>query len=265
MKVIPKEHYDRDYFYENNPNQGKEYRDKDGAIKHYIGPSREWHGFGYVAEQLQVLFPDDVFVYDVGAGCGSLIKHLYEHGFMAYGSDISEFAVGKGKAFEYVVYTGKQILANNRRIWANQVLQCLDITDPEFLSKMSCSRRQFDLVIATDLLEHIYYNRLGIALQNMAALGRHFFFDVCTAADLSEVFVHREGAEVPLEREWQAVAGHVCVLQHDTWLDILSRVGIRPMLDKMNGFEQWRVGHPEMSKMVAWDAKHIIVGEKTRR
>lgn len=264
MKIIPEEHYGQDYFYEGDPTRGKEYRDKDGTIKHYIGPSSKWHGFGYVAEQLQRLFPKDIFAYDIGCGCGNLIEYLYKYGLMAYGSDISKFAIEKGIS-ELAVFMGQQALAGRLiQLPADWILQCLDITDPEFLNKMSCSRRQFDLVIATDLLEHIYYNKLGIALQNMAALGKHFFFDVSTAANPSEVFVHREGEEVPLEREWQAVAGHVTVLQHNTWLDILSRVGIRPMLDKMKKFEQWRVGHPEMQKMVAWDAKHIIIGKKTK-
>ena len=119
-------HYDASYW------QHKQtYRTPDGKEHVYFGPSLVWEGFATIADALAKVLPKGSLL-DVGCGGGDLTRRLQERGFDTRGVDISAYAI-------------ENCAPDMRdRLMLADISTCPHVNGP------------YDVVMATDLLEHLY-------------------------------------------------------------------------------------------------------------
>ena len=245
MHVDPATYYDADYWAGR-----KRYRQPNGSgsyeVKTYDPPGREWAGFGVVVEGvLDALAPwVPRTALDVGCGCGSLVAHLARAGVDARGVDVSDDAVARpapgadGRVSKWDISAGVP------------------------------AGGPFDLVTATDLLEHVYATEIdGVvrAIMSCCAPDGVGFFCVATMDPrraAHEEFVHPSAdVPIPLEREWQAVAGHVNVRPHGYWVALFERLGYVADWRVMHLFAQHWAGDQrpgQFGSTVQWGPRFIL-------
>ena len=237
MKVSPIDFYDETYFYHGEAEK-KPYTAADGTIKHYVGPAGDWHGYEYVLDFIEGAIPlRGMSMLDLGCGCGGFVARARARGVRAVGCDISQWAIGHPVS------------------GAEGFLHWRD------LSEVPPGLGTFDLVTGLDLLEHIYEEDLDSFLQNIFGsvmpYGR-MFFDICTVKKPADEFVLRKGAEVPIEKESIAVAGHVNVRPFEYWLNIFGSYQWKIDWSTMDHFHREWSRHPEMQKVEAWGLQNVL-------
>lgn len=196
MKITYEDWYDKAYW-----TGQKTYHDgKEERIYH--GPALEWEGFSFVADALAPLVPGKTLL-DIGCGGGDLARRFMRKGYDAYGVDISTHAT-------------KNCVPEMR----GRVALC-DVTNPpEKITALHTDNarefpEQFDVVLATDLMEHFYEEDLDQAFSYILNKSKRWIF-MCIAttqqfeAHKSE-FVAKKGEPIPPEFEPCAVAGHLNV------------------------------------------------------
>lgn len=227
MKYEYDSHYDVSYW-----NGQKVYHTPDGREHIYHGPSLTWEGFGFIADTLAPLLPKGSLL-DIGCSGGDLANRMRNHGFDAYGVDISEYAV-------------KNCVPDMRgRVGLGDITTCPEelssyhSVSPQESKDGSRSWRvfpdKFDILMATDLLEHIYLEDLDRTFDWMLSkTNKWMFFCVATAAFDKEVFCHTRGEEIPLRFEATAIAGHVNVQTFNWWAKYFVNKGLR--IDWQRGY-----------------------------
>lgn len=237
MKIDPSEHYGENYFYPNFTT----YMDQYGVERKYYGPAKEWHGFHYIAEWIKENIPNIKSVFDIGCSAGSFVDHASSIGLECYGCDISKYAV-------------KEAVQG-----ARGKIRIADITKESPWT--SC-----DLVTAMDLMEHIYMNKMDLAMKYiMDAMNCRGFFFACIATmrNKNEEFVHTSPEdEIPSDKRWLGVAGHVTIKPIQFWIDLMDKYGIAPRYDLMAKFQIWRVLHPDMKNCDSWSILNTYIGQK---
>jgi SAM-dependent methyltransferase len=224
------QHYTQDYF-----TGGLTYKDSAGKPQQYHGPGLVWHGFQYVADALCNLIPFSSVV-DIGCGGGDLLHRLLKAGKAVSGIDISEWVIA---------HADPEV---------RPFLHCGDITQ-------SWTHAGFDLVMATDLLEHIYEEDLpntfdfGIAKTDIQGQWSPswFFFCVATASGDKSEFVLKKGQPVPPEYEGVAVAGHVNVRTPGYWLKFFRSRNLKVCWDRMYAFQMAREARPDWRTTGGWN------------
>jgi SAM-dependent methyltransferase len=240
MKVEPSTHYEEGYFYEGKPNEGKPYRKV--TTEFYIGPAAFWDGYECVLDfLLGALKPHEPrTMLDLGCASGDFVGRARQRGIDAWGVDISRNAI------------------NNPRPGAEGRIFWRDLTES---NASSVGPGQFDLVTGLDLLEHIYEEDLDqflIHVHQAVRSGGRAFFDVCVSRnDATDQFVGQKGVEVPLEKEWIAVAGHVNVRPFGYWIGQLGKL-FQIDWETMARFQAARDVHPQMKTIDAWSAANTI-------
>jgi SAM-dependent methyltransferase len=245
MKIDYQQHYDDAYF-----TGQKSYRAPDGSTQLYHGPSLTWDGFEAVAEALRTVLGGKTLL-DIGCSAGDLAQRLQRRGYDAYGCDISQYAVAHGVP----EMKGKLAVA--------------DITEtPEMLTSFyggNVLPRQFDTVIATDLLEHIYEEDLDRTLKWMVSSARRWlFFLVATASYDKDVFVAKKGMPIPPEFEGTAVSGHVNVRTWKYWVKRFREHGLEIRYDLMYIFQMQREMSPAWRDTMGWNMHCTFVLETGR-
>lgn len=246
MRIDYSTHYGPEYW-----TRQKTYRDGTGNVKKYEGPSLAWDGFDTIADLLKKIFPGDSVktALDVGCGGGDLTHRLLNRGWDTYGVDISEYAIA------------------NAHVQIRSRLTVADITQaPELPWKIL-----FDLVLATDLLEHIYAEDIEKTFAWIKSLSKRFmFFCVATCHDPTnpwtyeapQEFVQKKGEEIPLQWEATAISGHVHVKPWTYWAKFFRKAGLKIRWDLMYLFQMHRETDKAMRETWGWCMPNTWVLER---
>lgn len=208
----------------------------------YYPPAPEWHGFAPLLEGLWgALGYKPVSLLDVGCGCGSLVGHARRQGVDACGVDVSRHAV------EHPVPDAAGHIFFG------------DIRGRE-------PTRMYDVVTATDLMEHIHEPDLDGVIDSLLRLTqRHLVMDICVARRPADEWVHESGTPVPLEWAWVAVAGHVTLRPSEWWRKrFLKRTDGLFRIDwpSMYRFAEFMALHPQLKQVESWCPANILMLER---
>jgi SAM-dependent methyltransferase len=212
-------YYDHEYFADAT---GKSFRRTDGSIEHwgYRNLQGEFLGAKEIAEAWKTIFNSKNLL-DVGCGRGTFLTYARDFGIEAEGFDYSEWAI------------------------SNPYFRC----KPEWLKVHDATKpwpykdSSFDLVIALDLLEHIYEDDLNFVISEMYRVAKKWIFlQIAVAGSgglqgrLDKGYILKKGEIVPLELEGCAVAGHVTVQPESYWYERLSHEEWIARRDMVNWF-----------------------------
>ena len=234
MKVDPNEHYGENYFYPNF----KTWVDEYGNERKYYGPSKDWHGFYDIAGWIRDSIPQARTILDVGCSAGSFIAHASGFQFDCLGVDISFFAV------------------RNCVERAKGKLRIADVTKSKPIGK-------FDIITGMDLMEHFYAKDLDRTLnyfRNSLKPGGHLFLCIATARAQNELWEHSSPEdEIPPNKNWLAVAGHVTIKYMEDWIKLFENHGFRADYERMMNFQLWRARHPELCNVDSWSVRNVLI------
>ncbi len=234
-------YYDRLYFADL---KGKAFKRPNGSIEHwgYRNPKGEFLGAKEIAEAWKTIFhPKNML--DVGAGRGT---------FIAYARDVDIEAVG----FDFSKWAIQHPYSRCKREW----LKLHDATKP-----WPYSENSFDVVVALDFFEHIYEENVDFVIDEMYRVAKKWvFLQIATVGGGSGSGLHekgyilKKGEPIPIEREANAVAGHVTVQPEPFWYERLEHENWMPRRDIVNWF--FSLVDPAIVKN--WVLNTIIVLER---
>lgn len=224
MSDIPKQftadYYDREYF---QTPKGKKFRRVNGSIDawSYANPDGESLGCVSFVEAWKKMFQPKNLL-DVGAGRGTVLAYAQDLGIEAYGFDFSHWAVNEGR------------YPRCEKEW---------LKEHDATKSWPYPSDSFDLVIALDLMEHLYIDDIDAVIKEMFRVSRKWIFlEIATVGGGSGSDVHQDGYilkkgdPIPIEREGNAVAGHVTVCTRQWWLDKFDNENWLSRRDIVNWF-----------------------------
>lgn len=219
-KEFSQEYYDEKYFANL---VGKSFRRPNGTIEHwgYKNLQGEFLGAKEIADAWKTMFNHPKNLLDVGCGRGTFLTYARDVGIEAEGFDYSEWAINNP-------------YPRCKKEW----IRVHDATKP-----WSYKNSGFDLVIALDFLEHIYEDNLNFVIDEIFRVTKKWIFlQIATVGGGSGSGVHedgyilKKGEPIPIEREGNAVAGHVTVQSSSFWYELLDRKDWLPRRDMVNWF-----------------------------
>lgn len=241
LYVDYKEHYNSDYW-----SGRKQYQTPNGQTHFYHGPALTWDGFTLVHQALAPLL-NPKSVLDIGCGGGDLVDRFRQTGVDAWGVDISEHAV-------------RNCVPGMRgRVALADITTCPELKPLEGDAKFP---ETFDLVMSTDLLEHIYEDDLSTTFDWLVnKSNRWLFFLVATAQHPSHPFanvdklefVHKKGTPIPKEFEATAISGHVNVRGFRWWLKFFASKGLKIRYDLSYFFQMSREANENWQRTGGWN------------
>ena len=208
MSDIPKNrfvssYYDSEYFA--GLTGGKSFLQANGSLKKwsYFNPDGEWLGCKQITEAWKIMF-NPTNLLDVGCGRGQMVAYARNIGIEAEGFDFSEWATGDEGRYH-----------RTKAEW----IKCHDATEPWPYEDGS-----FELVIALDLLEHIYEDDLDFVIGELYRVAsKYVFLQIAvsgsggTQGRDDRGYMFKKGDPVPIGLEGCAVAGHVTVMPETWW------------------------------------------------
>lgn len=250
MKIDYKDHYDAAYW-----TGEKTFVDEHGKIQKYHGPSLEWDGFETIARIIQKCFGKSRetmgSVLDIGCGGGDLVSRLTSS---PYGVEISEHAIRNCVP-----------AMRDRIALADITHEPKTLASPWFDAERAWDTLlplDYDFVISTDLMEHIYESDLHGTFNWMMCRARRFMFLlVATMPDGEREFVHTKGAIVPPEYEQTAVSGHINVRNWRYWAKFFREQGCDIRWDLMWNFHREVRQHEWLRDMEAWGHSNVWILE----
>jgi len=258
MNIDYDTHYGDDYW-----TGRKTYRTADGRTHVYHGPSLVWDGFNAIADTLAGLLPAGTLL-DIGCGSGDLARRMLKRGFDAYGVDISDYAVRNA------------VPEMRGRLTLADITTCPKTLEPPVLRSETPEKNrfpdQFDVLMATDLLEHIYEEDLNKTFDWMMSKTKTWmFFCVATAIppaspafELNKIeFVHKKGEPIPLEWEGTAVSGHVNVRVFGYWAKFFQEKGLKIDWQRMYLFQAKREMNKAWRDTGGWNMQTTFVLKKS--
>lgn len=259
MKVDYGNFYDQDYW-----NGRKMYRTPDGQMNVYHGPSLEWEGFKLITDALAPMLPGKSIL-DVGCSAGSLAAEFQKRGYDAWGVDISKHAVENCvKSMKEKIALADISKAPDLSSYQGIVARASGMEPKRFPEK-------YDVVMATDLLEHLYEEDLERTFDWMVGKSNKWlFFCVATCHDPAnppslnapQEFVHEKGKDVPLQWEATAAAGHVNVRTWQYWVKLFRRKGLTIRWDLMYLFQLQREFSKPFLATLGWHHGNTWILEK---
>lgn len=243
-EVFTAEYYDQGYF---KTPKGKKFRRANGSEDawSYANPEGEFLGAKEIAEAWKKVFnPKNML--DVGAGRGTVIAYARDVGIEAEGFDFSEWAVNEGRY----------------RRCKTEWLKVHDATNA-----WPYPSKSFDLVTALDFYEHIYIGDLPFVIEEMYRVAKKWIFlEIATVGGGSgpigrireEGYILNRGEPVPIEREGNAVAGHVTVCSEDWWYERFEHEDWMSRRDMVN----WFFSLVDLKIVKNWALNTVIVLEK---
>ncbi|MGE4374251.1 MAG: methyltransferase domain-containing protein [Methanoculleus sp.] len=204
--------YDESYFV--GSDGGKVFTE-GGEVKRwsYYNPVGEWLGCAPIMKAIKELM-DPSTVLDAGCGRGTFCVYGRDEGMECIGVDFSEWAVSNP-------YPG-----------AVSLIRLGDVRDLEFQD------RSFDLVFASDLMEHIYMEDLDQVISELRRVAdRYIFFNIGGTTDGEEMIISK--GELPRkDRVGTSIAGHVTVKSCDWWRERLGSESWRLREDLVRAFRE---------------------------
>jgi SAM-dependent methyltransferase len=229
MKIDYTDHYGKEYY-----THQKTYTDHNGVVRKYTGPSLTWSGFDLVADAVIPLVPGKSLL-DIGCSAGDLATRFLDKGYDAYGVDVSEYAIQN----TVEKMRGRTALLD--------ITTTPDVIDPKW-------PKTYDLIVSTDLLEHLYQEDLDKTFTWMKGLtNRWMFFCVCVAPQDSDVFVLKKGEVVPKQYEGMAVAGHVNVQSWKYWARFFTKNKLKIRWDLMYILQIGREANEPWKQTPGWN------------
>lgn len=234
VKGFGQEYYDETYFA--GQHGGKKYTSPDGESKEwsYYNPDGEWTGADYVIKGVKAtLNPGNML--SVGEGRGTFCAYAQDAGIVPTGIDFSRWAV----EHPYPRAIG--------------LLELGDVRDLKF------EDNSFDLVFASDIMEHIYLDDLPKAISEIQRVARKWIFyniGANMADDRNGDLIIEKNCLPPKNRLVTAVAGHVCVKSEAWWKEKLSCEGWKFRDDLVMKFREL------VPSIVLSNWKCIIIQEK---
>lgn len=210
MSDLPKKkftgsYYDAEYFA--GKKGGKSYKTANGKTQKwsYFNPSGEWTGCKQiVAAWKQIFNPENLL--DVGCGRGQIIAYARDIDIEAEGFDFSEWAIGDEGRYK-----------RTKSEW---------IKHHDATKKWPYPDNSFDLVVALDLLEHIYADDIDFVISESHRVAcKWVFLQIAVSGTGGLQGRHEQGylleknETVPIGLEGCAVAGHVTVMPESFWID----------------------------------------------
>ena len=228
-------YYDKDYFYPNF----KTYVDQFGVERKYYGPSKDWHGFDYIARFISNEFTSVHTILDIGCSAGSFVARSTAMGFDCIGVDVSTFAV-------------KNCLPEAKgRVHAGNIL----VENPT---------KKYDMLTGFDLMEHLLVKDIPKAIsyiQNSLNPGGFFFACISTAKNGSELFEHSSFEDdIPPDKTWLGVSGHVNVKYIHTWIKDFENYGFKTDYERMMKFQLFRFMSADMARVESWGPLNVYIG-----
>jgi SAM-dependent methyltransferase len=202
-------YYNREYYVTVN---GKKFQKEDGTecSWSYANPDGEWYGCAPICGVWKNIFGlgGNSRVLDVGAGRGTFIGYLVDLGINAEGFDFSEFSV----SHPYSKCPKERLRQHDATlVWPY-------------------SNGKFDLTIALDIFEHLYFENIDFVINEMFRVsGKWIFLQIATVGGGSGSGIHdagyilKRGEKIPVRLEGCAVAGHVTVCDKSFWMDKLGK------------------------------------------
>jgi len=177
-------------------------------------------------------------------GRGTLVAYAREAGIEAYGFDFSEWGINEGR-YPYC-----------KPEW----LTVHDATKPwPYLDN------SYDLVVALDLMEHIYLDDLDFVISELYRVTRKWIFLQTAVAGSGGLqgreedgYILKKGEPVPIEFEGCAVAGHVTLRKEAWWYEKFEHENWMPRKDMVN----WFTSLVDPSNIKNWLLNSMIVLEK---
>lgn len=243
MKVNYDSHYDDKYW-----TFSKEYRTPDGQVHKYNNPGLDWDGWNEIHRNVTDLIPGQD-VLDIGCGGGGFSARFLREGRNTFGIDVSQYAIDNC------------VPDMQGRIVYGDITSKLS---PFLMLKDREMPSTFDVVLATDLMEHFYEEDLERAFSWMSAVCRKFMFlCIATVSSKQSEFVLRKGEEVPLKHEVTAISGHVNVRTSFYWLKFFQKNNWKVRYDLMWLYLARREKIDWWLKMPQWGPENVIILEKT--
>lgn len=160
---------------------------------------------------------------DIGCGRGTLVTYARDEGIEAVGFDFSEWAVSDEGRYPRC-----------KREW---------LTVHDAIKPFPYPDKSFDLVVALDLMEHIYLPDLPFVISEIRRVAKKWvFLQIAVAADggvagkVDREYILKRGEPVPIELEGNAVAGHVTVVHSKKWEEWLDHDDWMIRKDMVNWF-----------------------------
>jgi len=245
MSDIPKEftqeYYDEKYF---AVPKGKKFKRSNGSIDawSYANPVGEFLGAKDIAKAWKDVFNPKTLL-DVGCGRGTFIAYARDFGIEAVGFDYSKWAV-------------ENQYPRCKREW----LKVHDATKP-----WPYEDKSFDLLTILDFYEHIYVDDLDPVISEMYRVAKKWIFlEIATVGGGSGSGIHEDGyilkrgESIPIEREGNAVAGHVLVQDKAFWFDRLDRDDVLFRRDMV----EWFYSLVPEEVTVNWRKNLVVIVEK---
>ena len=204
--------YDGEYFV--GSEGGKAWLSENGFMKRwsYYNPTGEWLGAEPVMQVLkQLLNPKNML--SVGCGRGTFCAYAKDLGIDVTGIDFSKWAI------------------EHPHPRARGLIQLGDIRNIQFPD------RSFDLIFASDIMEHIYLDDLDKGISEIQRVSRRWvFYNIATIEEGKGIILKR--GELP-PKEYQAItiSGHVTVMPATFWRKRLAGKGWRLRDDLVEKFK----------------------------
>lgn len=242
MKIDYSDHYDKDYW-----TAQKTYHDHEGKVRRYNGPALDWGAWDEIYPVLNQLLSGKTIL-DIGCGGGGLAARFLKDGWDAWGVDISKHAVENCNN------------AMRGRLAVADITQAPEaLTFPADDGGCWVNKESYDVVMATDLMEHIYEEDLDHTFDWMLSKTKRFMFLLIAAADPVRgeepnkwEFCHKKGEPVPPAWEATAVSGHVNVRSWRYWVKFFNQKGVKIRWDLMYRFQAARDRTEWWKSMMAW-------------
>lgn len=219
------EYYNKDYY---QTPHGKKFQRTDGSLDGwgYGSPDGECVWFKDVTLAWNKMFQPKNML-DVGCGRGTVVTYARDAGIEAFGFDFSEWAVSDEGRYPRC-----------KKDWVT----VHDATKP-----WPYPDNTFDFLTALDLWEHIYIDDLDFVVSEMFRVANKWIFlQIATVNVVDHLgtfgrkaepgYILKKGEPVPVEKEGNAVAGHVTVQPENFWLEKFDHEDWMPRPDLVDYF-----------------------------
>ena len=225
-------YYNKDYF---QTPKGKKFMRPNGTIDawSYASPDGESEVFKYILDAWNKMFQPKTML-DIGCGRGTVVAYARDIEIEAFGFDFSEWAVSDEGRYQRC-----------KKEWLKQHDATKTWPYPD---------NSFDLTVALDLFEHIYHDDIPFVVSELFRVSKKWIFlQIATVNVVDHLgslgrkaelgYMLKKGEPISIEREGNAVAGHVTVTDRSTWEEwidhddwILKRVLVNLFTNYMGNF-----------------------------